>query len=139
MPRACEPLTVVSAEGIIEAMALHDYDLADFLEQLRKIGRLGSVRDLMKLVPGIGAHVDGMDFDEDELARVEAIIRSMTPEERSRPGIIDPGRRDRIARGSGTSPADVDDLLGQFFAMGNFLDRMTRVSWRGDLPRPSAS
>jgi signal recognition particle subunit SRP54 len=114
------------------------FTLDDFAEQLRKMKKLGSVRDLMKLVPGIGAHVDEMDFDEEELVKVEAIIQSMTPKERSRPEILNTSRRDRIARGSGTSRTDVDDLIRQFGQMKKFMDQMTRSGGKGPLGKIKA-
>jgi signal recognition particle subunit SRP54 len=86
------------------------FDLEDFLAQLRSIRKMGSVSKLLAMVPGAGR----LDFDEDELVRVEAMIQSMTPRERHDPDIIDGSRRRRIAEGSGTTVTDVNRLLKEF-------------------------
>jgi signal recognition particle subunit SRP54 len=114
------------------------FTLDDFLAQLRKMKKLGSMKDLMKMVPGIGAHVDDMDFDENDLVKVEAIIQSMTPKERGRPEILNTSRRDRIARGSGTSRVDVDDLIKQFGGMKKMMDQFGRLGGKGPLGKIKA-
>jgi signal recognition particle subunit SRP54 len=102
--------------------AVSGFDLRDFAANLRALQRLGSMKDLMRMVPGLGPHVDDLEF-EDDLPKVLAIIDSMTPRERARPEILKASRRSRIARGSGTSRELVDDLLEQFFAMKKATDR----------------
>lgn len=87
------------------------FDLEDFLNQLRTVRKMGSLSKLLALVPGAG----NINVDEKELIRVEAIIQSMTSEERRNPDIINGSRRQRIARGSGTSVADVNNLLKEFY------------------------
>ncbi len=87
------------------------FDLEDFLNQLRTVRKMGSLSKLLALVPGAG----NIEVDEKEFIRVEAIIQSMTPEERRNPDIINGSRRQRIARGSGTSVADVNNLLKEFY------------------------
>ncbi len=122
-----------------EALALQDkllagnFTLDDFLGNLRKLKKLGSMKDLMKLVPGIGAHVDDMGMDDGELVKIEAIIQSMTPKERTRPEILNTSRRDRIARGSGNSRIDVDDLIKQFAGMKKMMGQLTRGGGKGPL------
>jgi len=86
------------------------FDLEDFLHQLRAVKKIGSLSKLLSLVPGAG----NIEVDEKEFARIEAIIQSMTPEERRNPDIINGSRRQRIARGSGTSVTDVNQLLKEF-------------------------
>jgi len=114
------------------------FTFSDFADNLKKLKKLGSMKDLMKMVPGIGAHVDDLGFEEDDLTKVEAIISSMTPKERSRPEILNTSRRDRIARGSGTSRVDVDDLIKQFSTMKKMMDQMTRVGGKGPLGKIKA-
>ena len=109
------------------------FTLNDFLEQLKKLKKLGSFKNLLKLVPGIGGFVDQMGFDDKELVKVEAIIHSMTPKERLRPEILNPLRRERVARGSGLSRVDVDDLVKQFTMMKKMMDQMTRGGGKGPL------
>jgi signal recognition particle subunit SRP54 len=89
-----------------------DFDLNDFLNQLRKIRKMGSLRRMLSLLPGV--NVSEEDIDERELVKVEAIISSMTPEERRNPKILNSSRRRRIARGSGTSVEDVNRLVRRF-------------------------
>ena len=97
----------------------------DFADNLRKLKKLGSMKDLLRMVPGIGDQVDNLDIADadDDLVKVEAIINSMTPRERNRPAILNSrSRRDRIARGSGTSRMEVDDLIKQFSIMNKRTD-----------------
>jgi signal recognition particle subunit SRP54 len=89
----------------------------DFLDQLAQMRRMGPLGSLLKMIPGIGAQLGNLQIDERELDRVEAIILSMTPEERANPRILDGSRRRRIARGSGTSVQQVNQLVKQFEQM----------------------
>ncbi len=91
--------------------------LDDFLTQLQQVRKMGSMKDLLGMIPGVGKKMKGMDVDENQLKRVEAIIRSMTLEERMSPEKIEGSRRHRISRGSGTKSQDVSQLLKQFKQM----------------------
>jgi signal recognition particle subunit SRP54 len=106
------------AREAAEKMARAQFTLEDFLEQLRQVRRLGPLQELLGMLPAVpgarGLRLRDLQVDERELARIEAIICSMTPEERSNPAIIDGSRRLRIARGSGTSTQEVNALLKQF-------------------------
>ena len=106
-----------------ERIRKEEFDLEDLLEQLRKIRKMGSIRELMEALPGLSALAGRLADGEGErqLKRMEAIILSMTPEERRHPEIIDGSRRRRIARGSGTTPQEVNRLLNQFFEMRRLL------------------
>ena len=99
------------------------FSLEDFLEQLQQIKRLGSLSGIMRLLPGVSKEVRQAagQIDDREVARVEAIVRSMTPAERDEPALIDGSRRQRIARGSGTTTQDVNHLLRQFKEMQKML------------------
>ncbi len=92
------------------------FDLEDFLKQIQSVKQMGSLSQIMEMIPGMGQMAKKMptEFDDNQIKRVEAIIRSMTPGERKRPEIINGSRRRRIARGSGTTPQDINQLLNQF-------------------------
>ena len=102
--------------------------LEDFLGQLKKMKRMGSMRELMKLVPGMGSEMKNLDVDDDEITHVEAMIHSMTRQERADPSIIDAGRRRRIARGSGTDVKDVSGLVKNFAQMREMMRAMSGMS-----------
>ncbi|MBP7934196.1 MAG: signal recognition particle protein [Phycisphaerae bacterium] len=103
-------------------------DLEDFLGQMRKMKSMGSVKDIMKMVPGMSTQMEGMDIDESELDRYEAIIQSMTPKERRRPDIIEASRRRRIAKGSGTDAKDVGSLIKSFEQVRDMMKVMSGMS-----------
>jgi signal recognition particle subunit SRP54 len=108
-----------AAQKAAEQMMSGQFNLEDFLQQLREMRKLGPIQDLLKMLPGMPGGKAGMKelagaIDEGELKRAEAIILSMTPEERRQPGIISGSRRLRIANGSGTTTADVNTLLKDF-------------------------
>jgi len=104
------------------------FNLEDLLEQLQQIGKMGSINQFMELIPGLSAISRKLpvNADEKQLKKVEAMIRSMTVEERHNPNVIDGSRRRRIARGSGTTPQDVNQLLNQFHQMQKLMKRMGR-------------
>ncbi len=112
------------AEKIQEA----EFDLEDFLEQLRQVRRMGPVTQILEMMPGMGKVAGAVDPKEAErqLRRVEAIILSMTPEERRNPRILNASRKRRIARGSGTTVQEVNALLSQYRQMQRMLKQMTR-------------
>jgi signal recognition particle subunit SRP54 len=93
------------------------FTLEDFLEQMQQVKKMGPLQSVLGMMPGIPKEVKNADIDERELARVEAIIRSMTPYERRKPDVINGSRRNRIAKGSGVKPSDVSALLKQFKQM----------------------
>lgn len=102
--------------------------LEDFLSQLRQLKNMGPLENLISMIPGAGKAMKGMDLSGDELIKVEAIILSMTNEERRSPSLINGSRRKRIALGSGTAVSDVNNLLKQFFSMQKMMKRMTKMS-----------
>ena len=102
------------AKALATKIRKASFTLQDFLEQTRQIKRMGSLQDLLKMVPGMGKLLAGREVDERELARVEAIICSMTPKERADPRVLNASRRRRIAAGSGTKVQDVNQLVKQF-------------------------
>jgi len=108
----------------------NEFDLGDFLEQMQTVRKMGPIANLLGMIPGMGAQLRGMKMDERELDRVQAIILSMTPEERRRPELIKGSRRLRIARGSGTNVQQVNQLVKQF---GQIRKVMRQVG-RGKMP-----
>jgi signal recognition particle subunit SRP54 len=102
------------AEKAAAKMQKGKFDLEDFLTQFQMLKRMGPLKDVLAMLPGAGSALRDVDVNDKDLARVEAIIRSMTPEERRNPKIIGGSRRKRIATGSGTTPQDVNRLLKQF-------------------------
>jgi signal recognition particle subunit SRP54 len=128
------------AERLRKKLRTADFTLEDFLEQLKQVRKLGPLDQILGMIPGLGGlrQVKDLEFDEKELVYAEAIINSMTPEERRRPEIIDGSRRRRIARGSGTSVQEVNRLLKQFEQtrkMFRQLGQMEKGFRKGRLPR----
>ena len=108
------------------------FDLEDFLSQMRQIHKMGTLGQLVEMIPGFSKVASSLPDGEEEkrLKRVEAIILSMTSEERHNPAIIDGSRRRRIALGSGTTPRDVNQLTNQFYQV----QKLTKSLTRGKLP-----
>lgn len=100
------------------------FDLEDFLEQLRQVRRMGPLKGVLSMLPGVPKELKNQDIDEGEISRVEAIVSSMTKAERKNPSIIDVSRRARIASGSGTTQLQVNTLLKQFRDMNKMMRQM---------------
>jgi len=101
-----------------------EFTLEDFLSQLKQVRKMGPLSSLLGMIPGAGAQLRGLKVDEREIDRVEAIILSMTPEERHRPELIKGSRRLRIAKGSGTSVQAVNQLVKQFGQMRKLMKQI---------------
>ena len=112
--RAQEQFDEEAAKKLQRKMARNQFDFNDFLAQIEQIKKMGNIKDLMSMIPGIGKAVKDMDIDDNAFKNVEAIIHSMTPKERENPDIINASRRERIARGSGTTLQEVNRLMKQF-------------------------
>ena len=102
------------------------FTLDDFLDQMQQIRRMGPLQNLLKMMPGVGQQLGGLNLDERELDRLQAIIQSMTPEERANPSIIDGSRRRRIAHGSGTNVQAVGRLVKQFGQMRKLMRQLSK-------------
>lgn len=109
-------------------MAKGSFSLADFKLQLRKMRSMGSMKDMIKKIPGMSGMIPDEEIDDGELVRLEAIIDSMTDKERNSPDIIDASRRRRIAKGAGVDPQDVSGLVKQFETMRDMMKRMSGMS-----------
>jgi signal recognition particle subunit SRP54 len=101
-----------------------EFTLEDMLDQFKQIRKMGSLRSILGMLPGVGKQLKGMDVDEKAIDRVEAIILSMTPRERQNPGLIDGSRRKRIATGSGTNVQQVNQLLQQHKQMKKMMKQL---------------
>lgn len=127
--KASEAIDQQQAEKLAAKMAANQFTLEDFRDQLRQIKKLGSLESILSMIPGAGKikGLKNMAPDEKELKRVEAIICSMTPGERRNHGIINASRRRRIAKGSGTSVAEVNRLLKNFVQARKMMKSMTKM------------
>jgi signal recognition particle subunit SRP54 len=126
------------AEKLARKIARQEFDLEDFRDQLRQLKKMGSLEQLLSLIPGLGGKagaLKGLAPDEKELKRTEAIINSMTPEERRNYKIINASRKRRIAMGSGTTVADVNRLLKSFAQARKMMKSMSRLGGRKGLGR----
>ena len=127
--RAQEAVDEQKAKEMERKFRQASFDLNDFLDQLQSVKKMGSLDQIMEMIPGMGNASRKMmagDLDETKLGRIEAIIHSMTPEERQRPDIINGSRRRRISRGSGTTPQDINQLLNQFKQTQKLVRQMSR-------------
>ncbi|MBC2839673.1 signal recognition particle protein [Robiginitalea sp. SC105] len=122
--RAQEQFDEEQARKIQKKIAKNRFGFDDFLSQIQQIKKMGSMKDLIGMLPGAGKALKGMDIDDDAFKHIEAIIHSMTPEERSNPSILDARRKKRIAGGSGTSIQEVNQLLKQFNQMSKMMKMM---------------
>ena len=112
--KAQEQYDVEEARKLQKKLAKNTFDFNDFMSQIQQIKKMGNVKDLMSMVPGMGKAIKNLDIDDDAFKSIEAIINSMTPEERSDPKLLNGSRRARIANGSGTSVAEINRLVKQF-------------------------
>jgi signal recognition particle subunit SRP54 len=116
--------TEQQAKDIAQKLRKSEFTLDDFLEQLRQVRKMGSMNDIMKMIPGLSKALPNVDIDERDVKKVEAIICSMTRRERSRPEILNGSRRKRIAAGSGTHVSDVNRLVKQFEASRQMMKQL---------------
>jgi signal recognition particle subunit SRP54 len=128
--RAEQAIEEDEQEAMEARLRAGQFTFDDFLAAQKMIKKMGPLQGVLKLIPGIGSQLNDVDIDERQLARVEAIVLSMTPQERRLPGIIDGARRRRIARGSGTTPQDVNQLLRARKEM----EKMMKQLKRGQIP-----
>jgi len=138
--RAQEGVDEQAAGELERKLRKAEFTLDDFRQQLRQVRKMGPLDSLMEMIPGLGARMRSAGgVDERQLGRVEAIIDSMTSQERRQPQLIDGSRRRRIARGSGTSIQDVNRLLRQFDEAKRMIKQVSELEKkgkRGKLPFP---
>lgn len=114
-------------------MRENKFDLTDFLTQLEQIKKMGNIKDLMGMIPGVGSQIKDIDISNDSFKPIEAIIKSMTPKEREKPDIIDGSRKKRIAAGSGTDIVQVNNLLKQFDQMRSMMKKVNQMQSSGKM------
>ena len=117
----------VEAKRLEKKIRKNQFDFQDFLDQLQQIKKMGNLKDLMGMIPGVGKAIKDVDISDDAFKGIEAIIKSMTPFERSNPDEINPSRKLRIAKGSGKDIADVNAFMKQFDQMREMMKMMNKM------------
>jgi signal recognition particle subunit SRP54 len=115
------------ARKLNKKISKNAFDLEDFMVQLQQIKKMGNIKDLMGMIPGVGNKMKDMDVDEGAFSKIECIIQSMTPQERKSPEIINSSRKNRIAKGSGKTVQEVNKLLEQFNEMKKMMKSMNAM------------
>lgn len=123
--KAQEQFDEEESRKLQKRIAKNQFDFDDFIKQIQQIKKMGNIKDLMSMVPGMGKAIRDLDIDDDAFKGIEAIIRSMTPEERKNPQLINGSRRARIANGSGSSVQDINRLLKQFKQTKKMMNAIT--------------
>ena len=122
--RAQDQYDEEEARKIQKKIAKNQFGFDDFLKQIQQIKKMGNMKDLVGMIPGVGKAMKDVDIDDDAFKGIEAIIHSMTPSERSKPDLINASRKKRIAKGSGTSVQEVNQLMKQFDQMSKMMKMM---------------
>src|SRR5690554_2213549 len=122
--RAQEQFDEEEARKLQKKIAKNQFGFDDFLNQIQQVKKMGNMKDLIGMIPGAGKALKNIDIDDDAFKGIEAIIHSMTPEERATPSVINGSRKKRIAKGSGTSVQQVNQLLKQFDQMSKMMKMM---------------
>ncbi len=125
--RAQQSFDEDEAKRLNAKMRQNNFNFDDFLSQLEQVKKMGNIKELMGMIPGMGKALKGLDIDDDSFKPVEAIIRSMTPKERQNPDIIDGRRRKRLADGSGRNITEVNNLMKQFEDMRKMMKQMNKM------------
>ncbi|MEA4949724.1 MAG: signal recognition particle protein, partial [Petrimonas sp.] len=123
--KAQEQYDEEEARRLQKKIAKNQFDFNDFIAQIQQIKKMGNLKDLASMIPGVGKQIKDLDIDDDAFKNIEAIIRSMTPKERTNPEILNGSRRARIAKGSGTNVQEVNNLLKQFDQTRKMMHAMT--------------
>ena len=131
--KAQEAVTEEEAEKLEKKMREASFTLEDYLEQFETIKKMGSMKDILAMLPGMGAKVKDIDIDEKQIERTKAIIRSMTPEERRKPELLNASRRRRISAGSGCTIQEVNQLIKQYEQTNQMMKQMRGGKGMGGL------
>ncbi|MSP09608.1 MAG: signal recognition particle protein [Flavobacteriaceae bacterium] len=121
------------AERLSKKIAKNKFDFEDFLAQLQQIKKMGNIKDLLGMLPGVGSQIKDMDIDDNAFKGIESMIQSMTPQERSKPEILNASRKQRIVRGSGRNIQELNKLLAQFEQMRKMMKMMNNSG--GKMPK----
>ena len=124
MERAQEQFDEEQARRINKKIAKNQFGYDDFLSQIQQVKKMGNMKDLMGMIPGVGKMMKDVDVDNNAFAGIEVIIGSMTPKERAKPQLMNHSRKIRIAKGSGKSVEEVNQLIKQFEQMGKMMKMM---------------
>ncbi len=133
--KAQEQFDEEEARQLQKKIHKNQFDFNDFLGQLSQIKKMGNIKDLMGMIPGMGKAIKDIDLDNDSFKRIEAIIHSMTPEERSNPQLINGSRRQRLANGSGNTIQEVNQFIKQFDQMKKMMRQMSKMGAAGKMMR----
>ena len=123
------------AEELESKLRKNKFDLNDLLDQMQQVKKMGSMKDILSMLPGVGSKLKGVEVDDRQLDKIQAIISSMTPKERANPDIINPSRKRRIAAGCGMQVEDVNRLLAQFRQMQKMMKQFNSKGMRKKLSR----
>ncbi len=123
--KAQEQYDEEEARRLQKKIAKNQFDFNDFIDQIQQIKKMGNLKDLASMIPGVGKQIKDLDIDDDAFKEIEAIIRSMTPQERTNPEILNGSRRARIAKGSGSDVQEVNKLIKQFDETRKMMRAMT--------------
>jgi len=126
--RAQQSFDEDEARRINQKIRKNQFNFDDFLSQLEQIKKMGDIKDLVSMIPGVGKAMKDVEIDENAFKPIEAIIKSMTKEERANPDMINGGRRNRIAKGSGTTIQQVNNLMKQFNDMRKMMRNMNKFA-----------
>jgi signal recognition particle subunit SRP54 len=119
------------AKKLEKKIRKNQFDFQDFLDQLQQIKKMGNLKDLMGMIPGVGKAVKDIDVDNDSFKGIEAMIHSMTPAERSNPDLLDTKRKNRIAKGSGKDITEINAFIKQFEQMKKMMSMMNKMPMGG--------
>ncbi|QGW27589.1 signal recognition particle protein [Phnomibacter ginsenosidimutans] len=123
------------AKKLEKKIRKNQFDFEDFLQQIQQIKKMGNMKDLLGMIPGLGKQVKDLDIPDDAFKGIEAMIHSMTPEERANPDIINPSRKNRIAKGSGKKLEEVNAFMKQFEQMKQMMKMMNKMPMGGMMGR----
>lgn len=131
--KAQEQFDEEQAKKLESKIRKNKFDFADFKTQLEQIKKMGNMKDLLGMIPGVGKQIKDIDLDNDSFKGIEAMINSMTPEERSNPDLIDLSRKKRIAKGAGKDISEVNAFMKQFEQMRNMMKGMNKMNMFGKM------
>ncbi len=132
--RAQAQFDEAQAKKLEKKIRANKFDFEDFKEQLNQIKKMGNIKDLLAMIPGVGKAIKDIDISDDAFKGIEAMINSMTPFERNNPERIDASRRKRIAKGAGKEIADVNAFMKQFEQMKQMMGQMNKMKGMGGMP-----
>ena len=133
--RAQQQYDEEEAKRLQKKIQKNQFDFDDFLNQIHQIKKMGNLKDLASMIPGVGKAIRDIDIDDNAFKGIEAIIYSMTPQERKNPAILNTSRRQRIAKGSGTNIQEVNRLIKQFYQTRKMMKMVTGAGMKGMMGR----